>query len=131
MMRRVVLVAESAIHGLGLFAPVPFEAGTVLWEYAAGDCRVPLEQATPEALHYGYINPANPGFVVVCGDEARFWNFAENANCGEAEKPTATREARIIALRRIEAGEELTITFESDADAARKLALVGREPQLA
>lgn len=121
MMRCAVDVRPSDIHGLGLFARAPIPSGTVVWEFAAGDSRVPVATADGATLHYGYINPENPEYVVVCGDDARYWNFAPDANCGEAEAPSRVREARIVALRDIAVGEELTITLSSDADSARKL----------
>ena len=121
MMRVPVIIAPSAIHGLGLYATREIAAGETVWEFGAGDSRLPWAESSAEQRHFGYVNPAAPAWLVVCGDAARWWNFALGANCEESAPPSATHEAPIRAARAIAAGEELTITFTSDADAARKL----------
>ena len=115
------LVQASPIHGHGLFAAEPIAAGTVVWEFAAPDCRVPRATAAEALMHFGYVNPANPQWLVVCGDASRWWNFADEPNCGELYSPTADAEAPLVARRDIAMGEELTLGVETDADAARKL----------
>jgi SET domain-containing protein len=121
MMRVPIMVRPSAIHGHGLYATRDIAAGETVWEFGAGDSRLPWAESSAEQRHFGYVNPAAPAWLVVCGDAARWWNFALGANCEESAPPSATHEAPIRAARAIAAGEELTITFTSDADAARKL----------
>lgn len=117
-----VEVKFSGIHGMGVFAAEPVKAGTVVWVFNPDiDTRQPVASADDATMHHGYVNPARPDDVVACGDEARWWNFAHNANCGELFRPTKEVESVIVALRDIAAGEEMTITEESDADAERKL----------
>ena len=128
-------IAPSSIHGIGLFAAAPLAQGTLLWCYQPGlDTRRRLSDLEPTArlisLYYGYVNPLEPHWVVVCGDAARFWNFPP-VGCPANAIPSAVHlhgEALIIAARDIEAGEELLIDPSSDADYFRKLS--GAVPQL-
>ncbi|MFM2080334.1 MAG: hypothetical protein RLZZ124_102 [Cyanobacteriota bacterium] len=120
--------APSSVHGTGLFSAARLAAGTVLWCYQPGlDRRVLLRRLTPdqrqEALHYGYINPAFPEHVVICGDQARFWNFPPAGCTANACVSTQQvhREALIVAARAISVGEELLIEPASDADYQRKM----------
>lgn len=115
-------VTLSDIHGLGLFAGEPIAAGRLVWAFDPEcDVKIPLAEVSEDALHAAYINRAMPLLAVYCGDEAKFWNFHENPNCGEAEPPRRGFESPIVALRDIARGEELTIEFRSDADAPRKM----------
>jgi hypothetical protein len=76
-----------------LFTPIPLQPGTALWCFEpAIDQRLPLGNLEPwqraELLHFGYVNPERPAFVVVCGDQARFWNFplpGEPANASPSD----------------------------------------------
>lgn len=128
-------IGPSAIHGTGLFAAAPLAEGTLLWCYQPGlDSRRRLQALPaalrPVALHYGYVNPLEPEWVVVCGDHARFWNFPP-LGCAANAIPSARTlhgEALILAARAIRAGEELLIDPSSDADYQRKLAAA--PPQL-
>lgn len=92
--------------------------GQLLWSYAPPDSRMPVKAAKMADLHYGYINPDNPDWLVVCGDMAKWWNFGGNSGPGDTR---SGGECDIIALRNMAAGEELLITADSDADASRKL----------
>lgn len=121
-------VGPSAIHASGLFTEVDLAAGTPLWHFDPSiDSRCPLEQLSElereHRLHFGYINPARPDWVVTCGDAARFWNFpppTEAANCGVSQD-CRNGEQVVVTLRGIKAGEELTIEPASDADYQRKM----------
>lgn len=120
--------APSPRHGMGLFTSIPLQPGAVLWCFEpAIDQRLPLLSLEPhqraELLHFGYVNPARPAFVVVCGDQARFWNFplpGEPANATPSDQIKGG-EAVIVACRMIAAGEELLIHPSSDADYFRKM----------
>jgi SET domain-containing protein len=117
-------VDQSGRHGLGLFAARPIKKGTSIWTYREpADRRKPVKDATLQELHFGYVNPENPDYVVICGDCAEWWNFDLNPNCDLAFPPTKEREADIIAVRDIKANEELTISLDSDHDASRKMKL--------
>jgi SET domain-containing protein len=121
MLKVKAYVADSPVHGMGLFAAEPIGFGTVVWEFEPPDSRIPLFGALPIDLHYGYINPLNPDYIVKCGDHAKFWNFATSPNCDEGTPPTAKTESVIIAIRDIRKDEELTISLHSDADSWRKM----------
>ena len=59
--------------------------------------------------HYVYLEEG--GHYVLCGDNAKFMNHAEDPNCTDAD-PQYT-----VARRAIEAGEELTCDYrEFDID---------------
>ena len=63
--------APSPRHGTGLFTSIALEPGAVLWCFEpAIDRRLPLRPMEPrqraELLHFGYVNPERPAFVVVC-----------------------------------------------------------------
>lgn len=128
-------IGASPIHGRGLFCRTRLEPGALLWRFQPGldraVCLVGLpERQRLDLLHFGYTNPRRPGWVVVCGDEARFWNFpppGEPANAVLSSR-TAHGEHLVIAARRIEPGEELLIEPASDADYARKLMHLLAEP---
>mgnify|MGYP006276071057 CR=1 FL=1 len=128
-------LAPSAIHGTGLFAADDLAEGTVLWRYEQGldsRCRLsdlPVAEQL-QRLHFGYINPLAPQWVVICGDDACFWNFPAVGSAANAI-PSAEvwqGEAVITAARAIVAGEELLIDPSSDADYFRKIS--GTLPQL-
>lgn len=120
--------APSAIHGTGLFTGVALQAGTLLWCFQPGlDRRYRLSEleasARPAALHYGYINPLWPDWVVICGDRARFWNFPPPGEPANAllSNQHLHQEAMIVAAGPIAAGQELLIEPASDADYFRKM----------
>jgi SET domain-containing protein len=131
MLRISVEVRKSNIHGQGIFALNDIQEDRVIWEFDPGlDRHISLfavKHAEPRIASYimerGYINPKHPNQVVLCLDEAQFWNFpkpGEKANCclgGELDG-----EAMVLAARPISAGEELTVPPESDHDYARKMA---------
>ncbi|MEO1003012.1 MAG: hypothetical protein AAFX65_07870 [Cyanobacteria bacterium J06638_7] len=121
-------IGASPIHGRGLFSLARLEPGALLWRFEPGSDRALALAGLPARqrlalLHYGYTNPRRPGWVVVCGDAARFWNFpapGDPANSVLSAR-TAHGEQLVIAARWIEPGEELLIEPASDADYGRKL----------
>lgn len=120
--------APSAVHGTGLFSGVALQAGALIWCFQPGldrRCRLSGFQESDRlaALHYGYINPASPDWLVICGDKARFWNFPPP---GQAANSVLSphhlhHEALIIAAGPIAPGDELLIEPASDADYFRKM----------
>lgn len=126
-------VAPSRISGVGLFTPRPLPAGITIWEFTeAVDWRISPEELErfPESYrsrlhHYLYLEES--GLYVLCGDNAKFMNHAEQPNCVD------TDERFTVTGRRIEADEELTCDYrafdhESVAKGARGPA--GRLPSL-
>lgn len=114
-------VYRSEIHGNGLFADQDIPKGSVIWEFSSPDTILPIESVSDFQKHFGYINPQNTGFLVVCGDDAKFMNFSLTPNCVMACEPTKLSEAPLIASCGIVKGQELTVGMETDADASRKL----------
>lgn len=129
-------VRPSAIHGCGLFTPVFIPKGTPVWRFLPGfDHDFSPEQwnALPEparghARHFCFVR-AGDLHVILSGDHACFINHADQPNTGapaNALSPVTT-----IALRDIQAGEELTCRYwDYDADTPWKLGLVPRDAPL-
>ncbi len=120
-------IAPSTIHGIGLFAAEAIPAGTIVWEYTPTIDRQfalnDVEQSAPLDIltlrNYCYVN--DRGDYVLCGDDARFWNFSETPNC---DITTARKgEHPVITVRAIARGDEMTISFRSDRDHKRKLGI--------
>lgn len=111
MLRVPTYVAPSPIAGMGLFAAKSLPTGFVIWEYVEGvDWRIAPAELTlfPEPFrsrmrHYLYQEES--GFYVLCGDNAKYMNHADEPNCDDAGgEHTVTRRA-------IVAGEELTCDY--------------------
>ena len=115
MMRVPVRLAQSKIHGLGLFAAEPIPSGTVVWDFDA-----PIDQVIPVKdlpsyqpwvrkyiAVYGYREGER---IVLCGDDARYFNHSKTPNCRSGHG------TQTLALRDIERGEELTDDYEQFDD---------------
>lgn len=127
-------VAPSRIHGLGVFVVEAVPAGTPIWRFEPGFDR----ELAPEVVRalppparefvewYGYRRPAD-GVWILSGDHACFMNHAHPPNTGTP--PDRPGASWTVALRDLEAGEELTCDyFAFDAEAARKLNPSKTEP---
>jgi hypothetical protein len=104
-------VAPSAIAGVGLFAAADLPAGHVIWRFTEGvDWRIPPDDLArfPEpylsSLRH-YLYQEDSGIYVLCGDNAKYMNHADEPNCDDSGQ-TAT-----ITLRPISADEELTCDY--------------------
>jgi len=105
-------LAPSPIHGIGLFAAEPMAAGTAVWCLHEGFDVVVDEPvvaslgtiAQLQVQRYAYIDPKRR-IRILCGDDARFFNHADDANC--RDDPSSSG-AVTVAVRDIAAGEELT-----------------------
>ena len=105
-------LAASPIHGIGLFAAAPIPAGTQVWSLDPAFDR-PVDEVALASLptvaqlqvqRYAYVDPVRR-VRVLCADDARFFNHADDANCGDE----AGSEGLVtVALRDIADGEELT-----------------------
>lgn len=114
-------LAESHIHGIGVFATEPIPADTQIWAFDPRvDWKLQPEElaAFPEPYQsrlraWCYLN--DDGVYVLCGDNAKFMNHTEAPNCDDPEgRYTVTNRA-------IEAGEELTCNyFTFDRESAAK-----------
>jgi hypothetical protein len=117
----------SAIHGIGLFADEDIRPGTIVWSFGGEDCRHAIKdvnlwhaKAQEWIWMHGYINPRQPGFLVSCCDDSIYMNFANPANTALGY-PHVDGEYSLVCLRYIIRGHEITVPFESDADACRKM----------
>ena len=120
-------VQPSPIHGLGLFTVEAVPAGTPIWRFLAGFDRTfsPAEIAALPPLArahlrwFGFVS--KPGErVVLSGDHACFMNHWATPNTGAP--PDAAPPVTTVALRNLQAGEEITCDyFAFDADAPWKL----------
>jgi uncharacterized protein len=106
-------VAASAIHGIGVYTPAYIAQGTRLWEFNPDvDWHLTPDELkhAPARLRtrlrsYCYLN--RDGLYVLCGDNARFMNHADDPNCDD------TSGRFTIARRDIRAGEELTCDYRT------------------
>jgi len=105
-------LAPSPIHGIGLFAAAPIPAGAVVWRLDAGFDLAVDEGALSElgvvaqlqVQRYAYLDP-DRRVRILCGDDARFFNHADDANCRDAPDGDGLIT---VAVRDIADGEELT-----------------------
>lgn len=111
MLRVPTYVASSDIAGVGLFAGIDLAPGTIIWEYDRRvDWKITREEfeAFPEPYrsrmgHYVYQDET--GILILCGDNAKFMNHADDPNCDDPDgEYTITRRA-------VKAGEELTCDY--------------------
>jgi SET domain-containing protein len=118
-------LGPSDIAGMGLFADQAIPKGTVTWRFMPGLDRLLTEDemnALPEParsslLDHTYRDAAS-GLFVLCADNARFMNHAEDPNTAGVHEPCAI-EGYDVATRDIAAGEELTCdyrTFDAHVD---------------
>lgn len=123
-------VQPSGIHGMGLFAATHVPRGTPVWTCQPGfDHDFSPEQfaalpalARAHTRHFCFVSKID-GHVILSGDHACFINHSTNPNTGAP--PSATEPVVTVALRDIEAGEEITCNYyDYDADTRWKLGLV-------
>jgi len=120
-------IGVSKIHGIGLFADEFVPKGKQVWVYHSGfdqkfeaqDILVLPKVAQEQILHYSYVN-ASTGKIVLCADDARYFNHSSDPTTIEAK--VNDEEGASIAARDIQVGEELTYDYvKNDADGERKL----------
>lgn len=114
-------LGASNINGIGLFALEPIARGTPTWRYVEGfDLKLSKEfvdgmgPAGAQVIHYGYLD--DEGLYVLCSDDARFFNHADEPN-------TVSLDGLVdVASRDIQVGEELTCDYRAfDRDWETKL----------
>jgi SET domain-containing protein len=109
-------LAQSSLHGLGVFAVAPIPKGTALWRFTPGldmEFDASIVETLPEHVrqffaHYGYLDK-NVKRIVLCFDDARFVNHSDTPNI--ATDYTQDAYGLDVALRDIAAGEELTMDY--------------------
>lgn len=100
-------VAESPIHGLGLFAAVDIPEGAVVWDFDS-NIDVVLEKPTKEQEDYCWREYDK---YIMPGDEAKYINHSDNPNTAVVYYGGPT-----IATRNIMTGEEITENYQYDDD---------------
>ena len=112
MFRVPTYLAWSSIHGVGVFTPAEIPAGTLIWEFTPGvDWRFTAQELASFPQPYQaklrtWCYLEEPGYYVLCGDNARFMNHSFEPNCDDSGD-------RTVALRRIAPAEELTCDYRS------------------
>ena len=109
-------VAESKIHGMGVFTAVDIKKDTIVWQF-----NPMVDQKFSYDEYFGILNSLTYGNCnkiksltyrennrwVLCGDNAKFFNHSETPNCKDGIGLSYT-----IADRDIKAGEELTANYK-------------------
>jgi SET domain-containing protein len=118
-------LGPSTIAGIGLFADQDIPKGAVTWRFTPGYDRLLTqieidnlpEPARSNILDHAYAD-ATSGLFVLCADNARFMNHANEPNTAGVHQPGAI-EGYDVATRDIRSGEELTCdyrTFDAHVD---------------
>jgi len=108
-------LAPSRIHGIGLFAAERIKRGAIIWkmnpvidiELVEEEIDALAEAARVQVRKYTYLDGVRGRFVL-CGDDARFFNHADEPNCHDF--PDAGG-GTTVAARDIAEGEELTSDY--------------------
>jgi uncharacterized protein len=109
-------VANSEIHGLGLFAAEDIPKGTEIWRFVPGiDIKIPpsvVENLDPirkeYILNYTYVNKVT-GEHILPADSDRYTNHSKNPNTQNIG--FAQEEGVTVATRNIKKGEEITTNY--------------------
>lgn len=119
-------LAQSQIHGLGVFAAAPIAKGAPVWRFQPGldmEFTPEIVETLPEHvreffLRYGYLD-RNLNRLILCFDDARFVNHSVTPNI--VTDYARDRYGLDVALRDIAAGEELTMDYAGFEAAGREL----------
>ncbi len=118
---------KSPIEGIGCFTEEFIPKGTPVWKFQDGfdlkihtsDIEKLSEAGKVQFLKYAYKTKGD--IYVLCFDDARFFNHADNPNLTEIDDGN---EGINIAVKDIQNGEELTCDYKFfDMDANKKLGL--------
>jgi len=107
-------LAPSPLAGIGLFADEDIPKGTVVWKFnptidllLSEDKIKSLSDAAQRQVHnYAYFDEQD-GAYILCGDDARFFNHADNPNCVDLDHDT------VVAAQDIKKGKELTADYRA------------------
>ena len=113
MMLIPTYLAQSAIHGSGLFAGEPIPKGTKIWEFLPGlDVEIDANHLQhPNAAisaylnRYSYPHHLDAGKIILDGDNGRFMNHSDTPNTDVATPSVG------FARVDIPAGTELTCDY--------------------
>ena len=119
-------LAQSPIHGFGVYAAGLIPKGTPVWRFERGldmEFDPGIVETLPEHVrtffsHYGYLD-RHVKRIILCFDDARFVNHSDapNLETEYAQDPYGLD----VALRDIAAGEELTMDYAGFEEPGRKL----------
>jgi uncharacterized protein len=101
-------VAQSPIHGIGVFAEEFIKSGSIIWQWHEGiDQRISAElvNSLPKICQevfkrYSWVED---GVYNVCIDNEKYINHSDNPNCIFIDEGNTA-----IAARNIDIGEEIT-----------------------
>ena len=118
-------LAQSPIHGFGVFAVAPIPKGTAVWRFEKGldmEFSPDIAEALPAHVrtffsHYGYLD-RHVKRIILCFDDARFVNHSDTPNV--ATDYAQDSYGLDVALRDIAAGEELTMNYEGFEESAAR-----------
>jgi len=107
-------VGRSAIHGTGVFATRRFEEGDVIER-----CPVLLlggadADAVVDTVLGNYVYEWEPGYALALGFGS-LYNHSHQPSA-RYEMDYTIDEIHVVARRRIESGDEITISYNGDAD---------------
>jgi SET domain-containing protein len=110
-------LAQSPIHGFGVYAAGLIPKGTPVWRFERGldmEFDPGIVETLPEHVrtffsHYGYLD-RNVKRIILCFDDARFVNHCDTPNVATDYAQDAY--GLDVALRDMAAGEELTMNYE-------------------
>ena len=120
-------LAQSPIHGFGVYAAGLIPKGTPVWRFERGldmEFDPGIVETLPEHVraffsHYGYLD-RNMRRIILCFDDARFVNHSDTPNVATDYAQDAY--GLDVALRDIAAGEELTMDYAGfEEQSGRKL----------
>jgi SET domain-containing protein len=110
-------LAQSPIHGFGVYVVAPIPKGMPVWRFERGldmEFAPDIVETLPEHVrtffsHYGYLD-RNVKRIILCFDDARFVNHSDTPNVATDYAQDAY--GLDVALRDMAAGEELTMNYE-------------------
>lgn len=119
-------IQQSSIHGIGLFADQFIPKGTAIWRYTPGfDQRFTREQILGfpdliQAYLYRYSwKSAKSGLYCFSSDNGKYFNHSEDPNV-LSSYVDGEEEVLTIAIRDIQAGEEITDNYNSFEDVSEE-----------
>ena len=118
-------LAQSPIHGFGVYAAGLIPKGTPVWQFERGldmEFDPGIVETLPEHVrtffsHYGYLD-RNVKRIILCFDDARFVNHSDTPNVATDYAQDAY--GLDVALRDMAAGEELTMNYEGFEESAAR-----------
>jgi len=114
------LLKQSNMHGVGVFADQFIPAGTVIWEftpefdlmYEPAKIENLPEPARSAMLRYTYLSDKT-NLYVLCGDNARFLNHADDPTVMVTYPEGGHPEGIEVAVADIQPGEEITCNYRT------------------